>query len=95
MPERESESLDEDYNPNIPPGCSFRRSKLEFDEDGRPVRTFYDVRGKVLHVVKGSRPYNETDIEISYTENPRLYARIYYRNIRRYRDGREPRKDDL
>ena len=91
----EIDNEDEDFNPNLPPGCSFRRSKLEFDEEGRPTRVFYDESGKVLHVVKGSKPYHQTYIEVSYTNDPKQYARTYYRNIRRYRDGRKPRKPDI
>jgi hypothetical protein len=85
----------EDSNLSIPPGFSFRRSKLEFDEEGRATRTFYDETGAVLHIVKGPKPYYQTNIDVSFSDNPKLYARIYYRNIRRYRDGNKPRLPDI
>jgi hypothetical protein len=79
----------------LPLGCSFERSTLEFDEEGRATRTFYDEAGNILHVVKASRLHYRTGISVSYSDDPRQYARIYYRNFRRYDDGRKPRLPDL
>jgi hypothetical protein len=79
----------------LPLGCSFERSTFEPDGEGRLVRTFYDEAGRVLYVVKTSLPHYRTGISVSYTEDPRLYARIYYRNVRRYQDGNKPRLPDI
>jgi hypothetical protein len=84
-----------DPDAKLPPGCSFKRSKLETDEEGRLTRTFYDESGNVIHVVKGRRPHFRTGISVSYNEDPREYARIYYRNVRRHRDGHKPRLPDI
>ena len=84
-----------DTDSKLPPGCSFKRSKLEADEEGKLTRTFYDEEGRVIHIILGSRIHDQTDIPISYSEDPRQYARIYYRNVRRYRDGNKPRVPDL
>jgi hypothetical protein len=81
--------------PKLPPGCSFKRSKLETDEVGRLNRVFYDEKGKVIHIILGSRLHHQTDIPISYSEDPRQYARIYYRNVRRHREGNTPRLPDF
>jgi len=84
-----------DPDAKLPSGCSFKRSKLETDEEGRLTRTFYDEAGNTLHTVRASKPHYWTGIPVSYSEDPRQYARIYYRNVRRYRDGNKPRGPDL
>ena len=85
----------QDPDAKLPPGCSFKRSNLEFDDEGRATRTFYDEAGNILHVVKSSRLHYRIDIPVSYSEDPKLYARIYYRNFRRYDDGHKPRLPDI
>lgn len=81
---------------SLPPGCSFERSKLEVDEEGRLTRTFYNESGNMIHHIKGTKIYDRTKIDVSPTLNPREYHRIYYRNIRRYRDNKyKPRLPDL
>lgn len=57
--------------------------QVRVDEEGN-VLASYGVAGEPT----GIMPYLRSD-------NPREYYRIYYRNIRRYRDGRKPRKADL
>ena len=81
--------------PRLPEGCSFERSKLELDEDGKIIRVFYDEKGIPIHAAKWSRINRRTGISVSQTEDPKLYARIYYRNVRRYRDKYKPRLPDI
>ena len=73
-------------NSRLPPSLSFKRSKLESDEEGRLNRIFYDEKGRVVHVINGSKIYERTDISVSYSEDLHEYAGINYRNVRRYRE---------
>ena len=85
----------QDPDSKLPPGCNFKRSKLEADEEGRLSRTFYNEKGEVIHVIRGHKFNTRTDISVSYSEDSRQYARIYYRNVRRYRDGNKPKVPDF